>query len=415
MKFLKDAYIKNISVLFSGNLLAQLVPFMLAPIITRIFSPEELGVHGNFVALVTLISIIANGRLELAIVLPKTNEKALQILKLGLKISVLVSLISFLLIFIKAPLESFYETNLLSDFLPLVAITVLIISTHNLFIQWLVRVKLFYSISLVKLTLSLSTNLLFILLGWLKFGVSGLIYSYIIGFSFTTLILLFITKKKIKWSSPSVKTDKALLIEYREFPLINSLHAFSDILFQDFIILIIITNQFGLVTTGLFVVMMKYLKAPTRFIGSAIGQVFYPEANQSKLEKKSTNPLLIKSLKISLLAALPLLIVVLITGPNLFSWYLGNDWTQTGVFAQIMIIPIALGLLTSPISSIPLIYKKQKTSFIINFIGMLAAASTFYAVSITTQNVYYALISLAFVQSFLYLILLAWYFKLSKV
>lgn len=414
MRLFNDAYLKNIGILFSGNILAQLIPFILAPIITRIFSPEELGIHGNFVALVTLISIIANGRLELAIVLPKVDTKAVQLLKLGLKISVGISLICFSLLLIKAPLEQFYQTKLLSQFLPLVAITVFIISTHNLLIQWLVRIKLFYSISMIKILLSICTNSLFILLGWLQFGVTGLIFSYIIGFGLTTFVLFFMTKKNIPWSSPSLIKDKKLLLEYKEFPLINSLHAFSDILFQDFIILAIITSQFGLVTAGLFVVMMKYLKAPVRFIGSAIGQVFYPEGNQNRIEGKSNKLLLGKSIKISILVAIPIILIVAAAGPKLFGWYLGEQWIESGFFARIMILPIALGLITSPISSIPLIYNKQKTSFIINLIGMLIASITFYFVTLNSLNIYYGLIILASIQSLLYLSLLGWYFKLTK-
>lgn len=414
MKFQNDAYIKNISILFSGNIFAQLIPFILAPIITRIFLPEELGLHGNFVALVALVSIIANGRLELAIVLPKTNEKAIQLLKLGLKISIGVSLMSFLIIFLRTPLESFYETTLLTKYLPLVALSVFIISTHNLLIQWLVRKKLFYSISLIKIMLSLSTNLLFILFGWLNFGISGLVYGYILSFLLTTLILFLISRNQMNWYSLSDKTNMELIKEYKEFPLINSLHAFSDILFQEFIILAIITSQFGLITTGLFVIMTRYLKAPTRFIGNAIGQVFYPEANQNHIESKSTNYLLIKSIKLTLLAAIPIAFIIIIGGPKIFEWYLGSNWKEVGVFARIMILPIILGLVTSPISSTPLIYKKQTTSFIINLLGMLFSVLAFYFVSTMTNNIYYSLMSLATVQSLLYIILLGWYLKLSK-
>mgnify|MGYP000082097529 CR=1 FL=1 len=415
MKFLNDTYTKNISVLFSGNLFAQLIPFALAPVITRIFSPEELGVHGNFVALVTLISIIANGRLELALVLPKANAKATQLLKLGLKISLGVSLVSLLIVFIKSPIERLYETTLLSDYLPLVALLVFIISTHNLLIQWLVRKKIFHSISIIKIILSVSTNLLFIVLGWLNYGTSGLIYGYILSFAITTFVLFLISKRHIDWNSHTKETDLEILKEYKDFPLINSLHAFTDILFQEFIILAIITNQFGLVTTGIFVIMMKYLKAPTRFIGNAIGQVFYPEANQNYLEQKPIKPLINKSIKLTLLVAIPITLIILTWGPQLFSWYLGQDWIKAGVFAKIMIIPIALGLITSPISSTPLIYKKQATSFIINLIGMLLAIIAFYFTSIMTSNIYSALIAFSVVISILYIILLGWYFKLSKL
>ena len=415
MKVFSDTYVKNIGLLFSGNIIAQLIPFVLAPIITRIFSPEDIGVHGNFIALVTLISIIANGRLELAIVLPQSNKIAIQLIKLGLKISICISLISFSILFIKSPLEAFYKTNLLSQFLPLISITVLTISTHNLFIQWLVRNKLFKSISLIKIALSLITNLSFITLGWLGYGVSGLIYGYIIGFGITTIILLFLSKNTLSWNSRKVKSDLELIKEYKEFPLINSLHAFSDILFQDFIILAMITSYYGIATTGLYVIMMKYLKAPTRFIGSAIGQVFYPEANRNRIEQKPTKHLLIKSIQITLVAAIPVTAIILIFGPKLFGWYLGSEWVEVGYFSRIMILPIILGLISSPISSTPIIYNQQKTSFIINLCGMITALIVFYIISLYTLNIYYAMFGLAAIQSLLYIIILGWYFKLSKV
>lgn len=414
MKLLNDSYLKNISVLFSGNVIAQLIPFLLAPLITRLFTPDELGLQGNFVALVMLISIIANGRLELAIVLPKSDDKAIKILKIGLKITSIISLCSLVLLFLKEPISTFYQTNLLQNYLPLVALIVFIISTHNLLTQWIIRKKKFTSISIIKIILSILTNGLIVGLGWLKFGVDGLVYGYILGFLITTFILFFITNQSIKWGSNSATSTVKILKEYRDFPLINSLHAFSDILFQDFIILALITSQFGLATTGLYVVMNKYLKAPTRFIGNAIGQAFYPEASINFSEKQSNQVILKKSILISIVTAIPILIIILLFGPQLFSWYLGTEWITTGIFAQIMIFPIILSLITSPISSTPLIYKEQKKSFLINIIGMSLGAVVFYCISSETNSIKYGLIGLAIIQSLLYLVLINWYYQLSK-
>ncbi|MCT4582622.1 MAG: oligosaccharide flippase family protein [Flavobacteriales bacterium] len=414
MKFINDSYIKNVGILFSGNVFAQLIPLALAPIITRLFSPEELGIQGNFIALATLISIVANGRLELAIVLPKKTQEAIQLLKVGLKISIIVSLLMLALPLLGSIVEDFYKTNYLQRFLPLISITVLTISSHNLLIQWLVRSQRFRTISTIKVLLSLSTNVLFILYGWLNYKAEGLIYGYLLGFIFSTIVLFFIIQRGINWKATTSMSTLTLIKKYKDFPLINSLHAFSDILFSEFIILIIITHHFGIATTGIYVIMVKYLKAPTRFIGSAIGQVFYAEANIAFQQQKNTTPYLSKSILIALIVALPLVLFILLLGPQLFEWYLGEAWSKVGVYAKYLILPIALGLISSPISSIPLIYNQQKKSFVINLIGMTLSALTFYIAAASFSSITIALLAFSIPQTILYLYLLIWYYQLSK-
>lgn len=414
MKLLKDSYIKNVGILFSGNIIAQLIPLFLAPIITRLFTPEELGIQGSFIALVALISIIANGRLELAIVLPKKVDKAVQLLKISLKISLIVAILCLLLTFIGDFIEAHYQTVYLKNFLPLVSLTVFTISTHNLFIQWLVRNKKFKTISINKILLSLTTNSLFILFGWLNYGEEGLIYGYIIGFLIATLIVFIISNKSINWKLNSKISNKELIKEFKDFPLINSLHAFSDLLFSEFIIIIIITSQFGIAATGIYIIMIKYLKAPTRFIGNAIGQVFYSETSLAMKNNKSPLPYFKKSIIISGIAAFIITLIIFLLGSKLFEWYLGEEWKEVGIYAKFMIIPIALGLLTSPISSIPLIFNEQKKSFIINIVGMLISAIVFYLASIYSSTITTALLTFSIPQSFLYLYLISWYYKLVK-
>ncbi len=414
MKRINDAYIKNVGVLFSGNIFAQIIPLALAPLITRLFTPEELGIQGNFIALATLISIIANGRLELAVVLPKKTEEAIQILKIGLKISLIIALLTLSLPLLGNIIEDYYETVSLKQFLPLISVTVFTISTHNLLVQWLVRIKAFHSISIVKILLSLSTNALFIISGCMKYGANGLIYGYLLGFALSTIVLYIISQRKINWKLNTSIGDFDLIKKYKDFPLINSLHAFSDILFSEFIILIIITHHFGIATTGIYVIMMKYLKAPTRFIGSAIGQVFYAEANVAFQQKKNTVQHIKKSILIALIVAVPIVLCIFAFGPQLFGWYLGENWYKVGIYARYLIIPIALGLISSPISSVPLIYKKQQKSFLINLIGMTISATSFYLAASYSNSITTALLAFSIPQSLLYLYLLSWYYQLSK-
>ena len=77
-------YLKNFLILFSGNTVAQIIPFILAPFVARLFSPEEIAVQENFLALASLLAIAAAGRYEFAFLIPKEEKPARQLLLLSL-------------------------------------------------------------------------------------------------------------------------------------------------------------------------------------------------------------------------------------------------------------------------------------------------------------------------------------------
>ena len=72
-------YYRNFLTMLSGNTLSQLIPFIIAPILSRIFSPEEFAVLANFMAIVGVIGIISTGRLEHAVPIPQDHKKAQEI------------------------------------------------------------------------------------------------------------------------------------------------------------------------------------------------------------------------------------------------------------------------------------------------------------------------------------------------
>ena len=202
--------------------------------------------------------------------------------------------------------------------------------------------------------------------------------------------------------------------EYKDFPLINSAHAFSDLFFSQFVLFAIITREYGLVYLGLFFMMNKYLKAPIRVIGSAVGQIFYKEANDQKNEDGDVMTIFLKSVKLVSYFAVPICIVIFLFGPSLFAWYLGDDWRMSGEYARIMAIPILFNFLVSPVSSITLIYRQQKKAFVISVVGYLLSALAFELGVYLGYSFQSSLMLFAAVMSIYYLYLLFWYISLIK-
>ena len=102
-------FYKNIFILLKGSVLAQLIPLIISPFITRLYSPKELGVLALFSSISVILGSLVNGRYEQALVLVKTENEAKHLTILSLLISLVVSFIHFSILY-------FFQPHLL-DFL----------------------------------------------------------------------------------------------------------------------------------------------------------------------------------------------------------------------------------------------------------------------------------------------------------
>ena len=96
----KSEFNRNILTLMTGSTIANAIPVAISPILTRIYSPEDFGLLALFLAVTTIFGTIVNGRYELAIMLPKKDEDAINIVALGFVIMSLITLILFVIVII---------------------------------------------------------------------------------------------------------------------------------------------------------------------------------------------------------------------------------------------------------------------------------------------------------------------------
>ena len=83
------SFVKGVSALTTGTALAQLILLLVSPILTRIYSPSDFGDLAIFLSILSVISVFVCGRYELAIVLPKNVEEAINVLGLSFFLTVL--------------------------------------------------------------------------------------------------------------------------------------------------------------------------------------------------------------------------------------------------------------------------------------------------------------------------------------
>ena len=407
-------YYRNFLTMLSGNTMSQVIPFVVAPILSRIFSPEEFAVLANFMAIVSVIGIISTGRLELAVPIPVEQKKAQDIVFTGFVITLLLCILSILIPLFAYQIGEMYNDSQLPKYLWIVPLSVISFGLLGLTSNWNLRHERFHLLSLGKIIQSVVNNGLAALLGYIGWGIDGLIISWLLSQYVNILILLIGVNRKVNYKDYGILTLKTTLKEYKDFPLINSLHAFSDIFITQFLLYWIISTYFGFLELGLFAMMNKYVKAPIVLISSSVSQLFYVEAGKAINKGESLVPIIKKTIRTSVLFAIPFTIILLLAGPIIFKLYLGEKWEIAGVYAQCLAPMLFLYFILSPISGLPILLNKQKKAFVFTLFGYsLTVIALFVGVWLKMKFVYALwLYSGAF--TLFYLFNLTWYFLMVR-
>src|SRR5574344_1203090 len=233
--YFSSDFIKNVFTIFTGTVIAQAIPFFVEPIIARIYSPSDFAVLSVYLSVANLFSIIATGRYELAIMLPKEDRKSINLIAVSIIISLVISCLSLLLMAIfNSQICTILNNEDVSSYLYLVPLSVLSVAWYQIFSYWNSRKKRFKNVAYSKTAQSTVYAGSSIGLGYAGFTSSGLITSQIGGQFFAIIPLLrsFLKNDRNQLKSATVSEMKEVSYEYRNFPLINSLHAFCDVLRQ---------------------------------------------------------------------------------------------------------------------------------------------------------------------------------------
>ena len=178
---LQPSSFKNVLTLVSGTAFAQAVPLLISPIISRIYSPEEFGVFTLFLSITQILASLANGRYELAIILPKKEKQAVNIFLLCIIITVSVSLLSFLIIWIGYDYFSILlNSNSDAPWLFLVSLSIFASGIFNAFNYYYTRKKRYPLISQSTISKGGSSGIVQVILGGVG-ATNGLIIGQVLS------------------------------------------------------------------------------------------------------------------------------------------------------------------------------------------------------------------------------------------
>ena len=83
LKLSKSEFLNNVSTQMLGTGIAQLLPLLVMPILTRLYSEQEFAIYTTFLAYSAVLIVAAGGRYHIAILLPKNQDDAYKVFRLS--------------------------------------------------------------------------------------------------------------------------------------------------------------------------------------------------------------------------------------------------------------------------------------------------------------------------------------------
>ena len=162
-----------------------------SPILTRVYSPENFNTFGLYLGISTILGAVTTGRYETAILLPKKDNDAVNILGLSILVSMIVSSLIFLfLVITKFSNKSILEDTVLGSFIFLIPLSTLILGIYSSLNYWNNRRKNYNILSSGRITHSLLVALITVMLGFTILINSGLIFGTILGQGLAVIFLI---------------------------------------------------------------------------------------------------------------------------------------------------------------------------------------------------------------------------------
>ena len=376
---------RNIITLMTGTTIAQAIPIGISPILTRMYTPEDFGLLGIFVAITSIFGAVTNGKYELAIMLPKKDSDAFHIASICFFINLIFSSALLFIVIILGDvivgLTNSAETEAWLYFIPF---SVFFIGLYNQANYLCLRTKRYSEMRNASVFKSLSMAMLQLVLGSIKSGALGLVIGQLTGSVISALKLLKSSNFRIL--SFNKKRSISLAKKYSEFPkfaLISDL--LNNVSIQ--MPLFFLGGFFNSSVAGYYSFCHKIISMPMILIGTAVNQVFFQKASSAHSHGVEISKLTEGTfLKLVYISAIPFS-VIYIYSDVIFSFVFGSEWSEAGRYASLLTPWLFLVFVSSPLVSIVSIYGKQRQAMIFNIITIFIRLSAlFYGAAIMQDS-----------------------------
>lgn len=409
-------FIRGVTVLASGNIVAQIIPILMMPFFARMFAAEMFGVQALLTIGVTFIVPIATGFYEYAIPTPRSTRHARGLATIAFTLSFALNLTLFTLITLfHSQIAALFHIEDIGHWIyayPVVAFSASMLNISN---YWMLRHGKFHLQSLNKICQATSVAVIAMLMGLFHIN-DGLIAGFVLGLTCTGLFAFTQALRhglrldyRLSSTSPPLEGEPNsqrgfggggnaatlttleakgttatphqnarafwlplkggakrkwayyayLIRKYAEFPIFGSIPSSINNLAAQ-VPVIIITAHYSLAMTGHYSVVRNLMSAAMNVAAACIGQVILKHFTDMIHARKPLWPYYRTLAMWILLCGATVMAGTLLIGPWFFQLYLGKGWEDSVSIVRTLAICLPFWLLGPALAHAAIAIKKLR-------------------------------------------------------
>ena len=350
----------NVFKLVSASLIAQIIGLLLVPVITRLYSPDDFGIFQLVISVASIVGVASCLSYHTAIMLPKKDSEAQDIL-------VLCFILLFSIIFIVLLSTIVFPTKIATylnapeivEYLPYLSLFILVDGVFSIYNYWLTRKEQFGVLASSRVSRALTTKVLQIILGIYLMSPAGLIIGHISGYTVSDFMMIAKSPSLRELGSKvSIKSLKEVAVRYKKFPIYSMPSAFATNLSVQ-VPSLMLAMFYDTNVVGLYALSYTVVNMPSNMIGRSLGQAFFQKATFDQNNKGSVKTISYKVYSSLVSLGLFPMLVLMIISEDLFQFAFGSEWIAAGTYTRILIPWLFLVFISSPLSSLFNVFEKQ--------------------------------------------------------
>lgn len=374
---------KRSLVLLSGSGGAQLIVLISLPLVTRLFTPSELGQGELFAAVLTTLAAIACLRMEYAMLLVRSYRERGALFRVCVATACCMAAFAMVLL---AALTLFYGREKQSfsiGILPLLGFGIVFSGFLLPARTYLLRVSAVATLARLTLLRSVMLVGLRVGLGIAGLGVIGLMAAEVVAIVLLSIAALWSSRVYQHMGIASVAEVREIWSRHRSFALFESpatLVSTANL----FLPLPIIVSVYGVAAGGIYALAFRLITGPTNQIAVAAGDIFQTEAaRQLRAERFGQFRRLTLRFLFALIALATAIVAVVYFVSSYLPLIFGEGWSEITIFVRIMLPWMWAALVIVPLSRIVSVTGQQQWKLVYDLCRVILLV----ACGITLTNV----------------------------
>ncbi len=365
-RWLRGDFARHVASLGSGTALGQLIVVAVTPLLTRLYTPEDMGLFGLFASFLAIASVAATLRLDFAIATTADRETALRLLALCLVVTPLASLLLGALLYLLIRHDVFAY-----GLLPLwtVPLGIVALAATGAFVAlrcWHVARRSFTAVGRAMVAQGTARAVASVLLGLPAAGWAGLAAGDLAGRLFGIGRLWREAGGELQQARRGGRLGRLgeELSRARHFPLVVLPSSLVDALAAA-LPLPFIAWMFGAAEAGQFALVWRVAGLPGGLVAASVGDVFHAHATAARsVGSPQVRHLLLDTMRMLGIVAVAIYVPLCLVAPWVFEWVFGAPWRMAGEMLLLLAPMWLTSMVVSPVSRLPMVLGRPQLKLV---------------------------------------------------